>query len=74
MRGFSEEGMLEMLANMRKQAKRDLGVGDGPHYYTAARYLEALGQLEQVCRELGVDYGRCRSLVEGAPHAGKRRR
>ncbi len=66
-RAFSEEGLFEMLANMRKQAKRDLGLGDGPHYYTAARYFEGLGQLEQVCRELGVDYGRCRSLLDAKP-------
>ncbi len=67
LRGFSEEGLLEMIADMRKMAKRDIRLGDGPHYYSAVRYFEALGQLEKVCRELGVDYGRCRSLLDAKP-------
>ncbi len=72
-RGYSEDGMVEMLQNMHELAQRDLRSRKHKHFYSAVQYLGALGRLEQACRARGVDYDHCKAIYDAA-EAGKRGR
>ncbi len=72
MRGYSEDGMVELFENMHKLAHRDFKRGEGKHFYSAAKYFAERGRLADVCREHHVDYDTTRAMLDAA-EAGQRR-